>query len=70
MRVLLLGGSSEASALARLLAGDRRFQATLSLAGATREPAPAPIPQRVGGFGVVVLRGESGAAFGDDFAEQ
>jgi precorrin-6A/cobalt-precorrin-6A reductase len=54
MRVLVLGGSSEASALARLLADDRRFQATLSLAGATREPAPAPIPQRVGGFGGVM----------------
>lgn len=54
MRVLLLGGSSEASALARLLASDARFQATLSLAGATREPAPAPIPQRVGGFGGVM----------------
>jgi len=63
MRVLVLGGSSEASALARLLAQDRRFQAVLSLAGATREPAPSPIPQRVGGFGgvaglVAYLRGE------------
>jgi precorrin-6A/cobalt-precorrin-6A reductase len=54
MRVLLLGGSSEASVLARLLAADARFQATLSLAGATRDPAPAPIPQRVGGFGGVM----------------
>jgi len=53
MRVLVLGGSGEASALARLLAADDRFEATLSLAGATRHPAPAPIPQRVGGFGGV-----------------
>lgn len=53
MRVLVLGGSSEASALARLLAPNARFQATLSLAGATREPAPSPILQRVGGFGGV-----------------
>lgn len=54
MRVLLMGGSSEASALARLLAEDKRFQATLSLAGVTRDPAPAPIPQRIGGFGGVM----------------
>jgi len=53
MRMLILGGSSEASALARLLAADARFKATLSLAGVTREPLPAPIPQRVGGFGGV-----------------
>ena len=54
MRVLLLGGSSEASALARLLAGNQRYRATLSLAGVTRDPAPSPIPQRVGGFGGVM----------------
>jgi precorrin-6A/cobalt-precorrin-6A reductase len=53
MRVLILGGSSEASALAGLLAADPRFQATLSLAGVTRQPLPSPIPQRVGGFGGV-----------------
>jgi len=53
MKLLLLGGTSEASALARRLAGDRRFQATLSLAGRTRNPASAPIPQRIGGFGGV-----------------
>ncbi len=51
MNLLLLGGTSEASALARHLAGDRRFRATLSLAGRTQNPAKAPVPQRVGGFG-------------------
>ncbi len=51
--LLILGGSSEASALARALADDARFAATLSLAGRTREPAPTPVPLRVGGFGGV-----------------
>jgi precorrin-6A/cobalt-precorrin-6A reductase len=53
LRILLLGGTSEASALARRLAGDDRFEATLSLAGRTRAPALPPIPQRIGGFGGV-----------------
>lgn len=53
MRVLLLGGTTEASALARLLAEDGRFQPTLSLAGVTRAPRPQPIPWRIGGFGGV-----------------
>lgn len=51
MRVLILGGTTEASALARLLAGDARFEATLSLAGRTSEPKPQPIATRIGGFG-------------------
>lgn len=51
MRVLILGGTTEASTLARLLAGDSRFEATLSLAGRTAEPRPQPIATRVGGFG-------------------
>ena len=51
MRVLILGGTTEASALARLLAGDSRFEATLSLAGRTSTPRPQPIATRVGGFG-------------------
>ena len=50
MRVLLLGGTTEASELARHIAG-LGWQATLSLAGRTREPAAQPIPMRVGGFG-------------------
>jgi precorrin-6A/cobalt-precorrin-6A reductase len=52
-RVLVLGGSSEASALARLLAGRPDIEATLSLAGRTAQPAPAPIATRSGGFGGV-----------------
>jgi precorrin-6A/cobalt-precorrin-6A reductase len=51
LKVLLLGGTTEASALARLLAADARFTATLSLAGATRAPRPQPLPWRIGGFG-------------------
>jgi precorrin-6A/cobalt-precorrin-6A reductase len=51
MRVLILGGTTEASALAGLVAGDPRFDATLSLAGRTTAPRPQPIATRVGGFG-------------------
>ena len=51
MRVLLLGGTTEASNLARQLAGDTRFRATLSLAGVTRNPAPSTLARRIGGFG-------------------
>jgi precorrin-6A/cobalt-precorrin-6A reductase len=50
--VLLLGGTTEASALARLLA-ERGVPATLSYAGRTEKPRPQPIPVRVGGFGGV-----------------
>jgi len=53
MRVLLLGGTTEGAALARALAADARFRATLSLAGATRAPRPQPLPTRIGGFGGV-----------------
>jgi precorrin-6A/cobalt-precorrin-6A reductase len=53
MRVLILGGTTEASDLARLLAGDARFDATLSLAGRTSQPRPQPIATRRGGFGGV-----------------
>ena len=51
MRLLLLGGTTEASALAAALAGRPDIAAILSLAGRTRAPAPAPIPMRSGGFG-------------------
>src|SRR5579872_1490761 len=51
MRVLILGGSSEASRLAARLEGESGFAAILSLAGRTRNPAPPPIPFRIGGFG-------------------
>lgn len=48
--VLLLGGTTEASALARLLA-EAGIAATLSYAGRTEAPKPQPIPVRVGGYG-------------------
>jgi precorrin-6A/cobalt-precorrin-6A reductase len=78
MRVLILGGTSEATALARALADDPRFQATLSLAGRTRAPVPPPIPWRIGGFGgvdglIAYLRAERIDALVDathPFAEQ
>ncbi len=50
-KLLILGGSTEASALARALMGGPRFAPVLALAGATRSPVPPPIPFRVGGFG-------------------
>lgn len=53
MRVLVLGGSTESSELARLLAADGRFDATLSLAGRTANPRAQPIKLRSGGFGGV-----------------
>jgi precorrin-6A/cobalt-precorrin-6A reductase len=53
LKVLVLGGTTEASALARILAGDARFDPTLSLAGVTRAPRPQPVPVRTGGFGGV-----------------
>lgn len=52
-RVLLLGGTTEAAELARCLAADDRFEATLSLAGRTANPPASPIVTRVGGFGGV-----------------
>jgi precorrin-6A/cobalt-precorrin-6A reductase len=53
MRLLILGGTTEASALARQLAGRADIEATLSLAGRTQSPTPPPIPVRTGGFGGV-----------------
>ena len=53
MKILILGGTTEASAIARALAGDDRFAPVLSLAGRTRAPVPPPVPWRVGGFGGV-----------------
>lgn len=50
--VLLLGGTTEASALARLLAA-QGIAATLSYAGRTGNPREQPVPVRVGGFGGV-----------------
>lgn len=51
MRILILGGTSEARALAALIGADARFDGLLSLAGRTATPAPLPIQVRSGGFG-------------------
>lgn len=53
MRILILGGTSEARLLAQHIADDTAFDATLSLAGRTRNPWLPPIPFRIGGFGGV-----------------
>jgi len=50
MRVLVLGGTSEATALAALLAATPGAEAIMSFAGRTRAPS-SPIPLRSGGFG-------------------
>ncbi|MEL6060418.1 MULTISPECIES: cobalt-precorrin-6A reductase [unclassified Methylobacterium] len=51
MRILILGGTGEASALARALAGRHDLSVMLSLAGRTAAPKPEPVPTRSGGFG-------------------
>src|SRR5258708_6820603 len=51
MRVLILGGTTEASELTRRLAADPRFDATISLAGRTTNPRTQPVRTRIGGFG-------------------
>ncbi|KQP32289.1 cobalt-precorrin-6A reductase [Methylobacterium sp. Leaf100] len=48
-RLLILGGTGEASALVRILPPG--VEATLSLAGRTSAPKVEPVPMRVGGFG-------------------
>jgi precorrin-6A/cobalt-precorrin-6A reductase len=49
-RVLVLGGTHEASALAAALA-ETRVDAVFSYAGRTGRPIPQPLPTRIGGFG-------------------
>jgi precorrin-6A/cobalt-precorrin-6A reductase len=51
MRVLVLGGTTEASALAAELGKRPDIDATLSLAGRTTSPRPSAVPSRSGGFG-------------------
>jgi precorrin-6A/cobalt-precorrin-6A reductase len=51
MRVLVLGGTTEAGELTRLLAADPRFETTISLAGRTANPRTQPVRTRIGGFG-------------------
>ena len=51
MRILILGGTTEARRLAERLAPRADLEVTLSLAGRTSNPVPHPVPLRVGGFG-------------------
>lgn len=51
MRVLILGGTQEAFALAEQLAAQRSVDFISSLAGRTREPRMPTGPVRTGGFG-------------------
>ena len=51
-RILLLGGTTEASALAQRLA-DTGADAVFSYAGRTDAPLSQPLPTRIGGFGGV-----------------
>jgi precorrin-6A/cobalt-precorrin-6A reductase len=51
LKLLIVGGSGEAAGLARALHGDARYDAMVSLAGRTAEPAPIPGKVRRGGFG-------------------
>lgn len=51
--LLLLGGTTEARRLAETLKDVPGLRVTLSLAGRTENPAPQPVPARVGGFGGV-----------------
>lgn len=50
MRVLLLGGTSDANRMAAVLA-DAQIDAIYSYAGRTGAPLQQPLPTRVGGFG-------------------
>ena len=53
MRVLILGGTTDANQLAAALAGDPGIDPVLSYAGRTENPKRPPIAWRVGGFGGV-----------------
>lgn len=50
-RLLILGGTAEAAALAHRLARHSELAVTTSLAGRTRDPVSLPGAVRVGGFG-------------------
>ncbi|HEY8130065.1 MAG TPA: cobalt-precorrin-6A reductase [Hyphomicrobium sp.] len=51
LRILLLGGTTEAVSLADRFAHEKSIAATLSLAGRTTNPIASPLPVRIGGFG-------------------
>jgi len=50
-KILILGGTGEARALAELLALRPDFAVTLSMAGRTLTPVTHAVPLRIGGFG-------------------
>ncbi len=50
VKLLILGGSTEASKFIQLIEGDERVAPVLSLAGRTKSPKLPLIPHRVGGF--------------------
>ena len=52
MRVLLLGGTTEATALAHAFAA-AGIDAVFSYAGRTENPITQPLPTRLGGYGGV-----------------
>ncbi|CAD5254168.1 MULTISPECIES: cobalt-precorrin-6A reductase [Halomonadaceae] len=52
IKILILGGTSEASALASAVA-KRELPAIFSYAGRVATPKPQPLPSRIGGFGGV-----------------
>ena len=51
LKVLVLAGTAEARAVIDRMASSGRFDITASLAGATANPAPLPVPTISGGFG-------------------
>lgn len=53
VKALILGGTTEATTLAKRLAGHPRIDARVSLAGRTKNPVLPPLPTRIGGFGGV-----------------
>lgn len=53
LRVLILGGTTEARELTEKLAARHAIEASVSLAGRTRNPLALPAPTRSGGFGGV-----------------
>lgn len=69
-RLLILGGTTEAAALARVLDGDPGLAVIYSLAGRTSDPGAQPATLRIGGFGgaeglAAYLRSEEIAAVVD-----
>ena len=53
LRILVLGGTSEATALSQTLEEDNRFEPILSFAGRTQHPVLPIKETRIGGFGGV-----------------